>query len=120
MIVMKILLEAALDTLALISFPDFDFHMGRNQSCVWKLNDPAKCLLFDGLEEKLEDFSLFSSQRKVCIEQLKKSLVAPYSNSNFFIAFHQLSFSSQTALKIHGRLENRPFSVQVPFGVVIG
>lgn len=68
MIVMKILLQAALNTLALVSFPHFDFHMGRDQTLVWELNDPSKCLLLDGLEEKLENFSLFSPQCKVCIE----------------------------------------------------
>jgi len=94
MIVMKILLKAALDTLALISLPDFDFHMGWDQSFVWKLNGSAKSLLFDGFEEKLEDLPLFSPQGNVRIEQFKKSLVAPYSDSNFFVDFHQLSFLS--------------------------
>lgn len=91
---MQILLETTLDTLALISFPDFDFHMGRNQPFVRKLNDSAKSFLFDRFEEELEHFPLFLPQRKVRVEQLKESLVAPYSDSNFFVDFHQLCFFS--------------------------
>ncbi len=88
MIVVKILLESTLNTFALIAFPDFDFDMSWNQSCVGKLSDAAKSLLFNGLEEKLEDVSLLPLQRIPRIEQLKESLVAPYSDSNFFVYLH--------------------------------
>lgn len=72
MIVMQILLETTLDTLALISFPDFDFHMGRNQPFVRKLNDSAKSFLFDRFEEELEHFP-FSSHNVKCASNSSKN-----------------------------------------------
>ncbi len=102
---MEILLETTLDTLALISLPDFDFYMGWNQPFVWEFNDSAKSFLFDRFEEELEHFPFFLPQRKVRIEQLKESLVAPYTDSYFFVDSHQLCFFSYPTLKIHGCLK---------------